>query len=253
MDVQETIAIIGTSFVLCFIIMEILSPYFSSFYSGYRALKDDHKIEWNSRVLSSIHAVISTILAIITVYFWTFPGYTVGGDQFSFNTVAITAGYISADLIMLMIYKQKIGATIDVYVHHIAVLTCCVVCLRKQYLVYFACFKLFSEASTTNVNLRWMLYSLNKKAGKLYLYNGLVLLFVFFLCRILAMPVFYYKMYQTISTDVYKAALPGIEHYVWISMSMAVDCLNIIWFRKIAMGALKYFLKTPETEQLKKD
>jgi len=244
MDIYQSISCGTTSFVLCFLIMEVISPYLSSFYSGYRSLKDDHKIEWNSRVLSSIHAILSTILAMITVYCWTSPGYTIGGDQFSFNTVAITAGYISADIIMLMIYKQKIGATVDVYVHHIAVLTCCIVCLQKHYLVYFACFKLISEASTTNVNLRWMLYSLNMKSGKLYLYNGLMLMAVFFLCRILAMPVFYYKMYQTVNTSVYKAALPGFEHYVWISMSMAVDVLNLIWFRKIATGALKYFYKS---------
>ena len=105
MDAFEVAKYFITSFLMCILIMEIISPYIFSFYKGYQSLNDVRKIEWNSRVLSSIHAIITTILATITIFTWDFPNYAVGGHQFSFNTVAITAGYMAADLIKLLIYK----------------------------------------------------------------------------------------------------------------------------------------------------
>jgi len=244
MDVYEVARYSVTSFVMSFLIMEVVSPYISSFYKEYTFLSVDSKIDWNSRVLSFIHATVVFLLATTTVFTWDFPNHFVGGHQFSFNTVAITTGYMAADMILMLVYKKKIGASFGMYVHHIAVISCCAICLLKENMVYFICFKLFAEGSTPFLNLRFTVCSLNKKNSKFYFYNGLMLIAMFFLCRIFVMPFFYYQVFQTMNTSMYRAAFPGFSCYVMICMSFAVDFLNIIWFNKLVQGALKVLRKS---------
>ena len=252
MDVYEVARYSVTSFVMSFLIMEVVSPYISSFYKEYTFLSVDSKIDWNSRVLSFIHATVVFLLATTTVFTWDFPNHFVGGHQFSFNTVAITTGYMAADMILMLVYKKKIGASLGMYVHHISALSCYAICLLKENMVYFICFKLITEGSTPFLNLRLMASILNKKNSKLYKYNGLMLIAVFFLCRILVIPFFYYQVYKAMNTTVYKAAFPGLKRYVLICLSFAIDALNLFWFEKIVKGALKYFINKSPNDKLKK-
>jgi len=110
----------------------------------------------------------------------------------------------------------------------------------QRYLVYWANFKLLAEFSTIFLNLRWALSTVNMKKKKLYFVNGLCLTASFFLCRIMLIPIFYNQVLGTIFTSVYKASMSRFEHYSWLLMSLTLDFLNIVWFRKLMRGVFKH-------------
>ena len=239
MDLSEAKIYSAASFITSFLIMEKISPYICSSHKSYRSLDEDVKIGWNSRVLSFVHSFVVTILAVYTVRTWDFNNRVEGGHQFSYNTAAITAGYIAADFVMMDIYQKKIDASLHLYLHHVCVFSACVVSVIKQKLLYYICFKLIAEASTVFLNLRFFLLALNMKSSFLYKLNGFVLVVVFFLCRLAVMPVFYYQLFNTVNNFMHRSGVPTFL-YALFCMSVAVDSLNVYWFKKIFRAALSY-------------
>lgn len=242
---SDLLYVFSGSFILSFVIMELISPRLWRNSNAYNSLTADQKLEWNSRTLSSLHAAVSTSRSLYTVVTNNDSNYVWSDDRFAFHTIAITAGYIVADLLMLMVYREKIGGTIGIVVHHLITIQAYMQCLTKEYLVYFANFKLLAEASTVFLNIRWLLVACNRKDSPWYFYNGLMLTTAFFLSRILLAPLFYIFVYRTIYTSVYNQALTLVEHYSWTSVSLLLDFLNIVWFRRLVSGALKYLDDAP--------
>jgi len=142
------------SFTASLILMQLISPFIFKRYTLYIGLSESQKLEWNSRVVSSAHAAVVTFRALFVVLFKHPKDLVWGGDAFAFHTIAITTGYIVADLIMLMIYQKKIGGTWGIVIHHAITIQAYMLCLVKGYLVYFANYKLLAEASTVFLNLR---------------------------------------------------------------------------------------------------
>jgi len=247
MEETVLVVLIG-SFISSFFIMEILSPYLFSKFHFYQHLSSDQKLEWNSRFLSTIHAAIVTLRTLYVLSFHHFEDLVWQPDIFAFHSIAITTGYIIADLVMLMIYQEKIGGTIGIGIHHLTTIVAYMICLVNRYLVYFANFKLLAEASTVFLNLRWSLVTCGKKTSQLYFYNGLALTSTFFLSRLFIIPFFYREVFNTIGTSTYKEAVSYSSHITWISISIILDVLNFIWFRKLVLGILNYLKQTTNTE-----
>lgn len=239
------LATLAGSFVASFLIMELISPSIFRNYKFYLDLNMDQKLEWNSRILSSIHAAIATIRALYLMCTNNYTNYVFADDRFSYHTIALTTGYIIADLIMMCIYQKRISATLGIALHHLVTIGAYVQCLTKQYLAYFANYKLLAEASTVFLNLRWALVLLGRKDSQLYFYNGLALTSSFFLSRILMVPFFYVMVYNTIFTDLYKEAVSLVESIFWMSLSIVLDILNVMWFHKLVRGILKYLHPPP--------
>merc|ERR1712216_174937 len=92
---------------------------------------------------------------------------------------------------------------------------------------------------TPCVNLLWYLTFTKQKEKPIFLYNGLTLLFLFTLCRILFIP---YSFYQLASLRF--CANSGNEVYRWGAWVMAFGygilfIMNLIWWQKMVRGAMK--------------
>lgn len=93
------------------------------------------------------------------------------------------------------------------------------------------------ESSTPFVTFRSILADLGMKSGKIYLVNGLLLIAVFFLCRIAIYPIFY-SVYAASRNITFMEALqvPPLSCHIYVSLTLLPQ---IYWFRLLIKGAFK--------------
>ncbi len=111
---------------------------------------------------------------------------------------------------------------------------------------------LLMEASTPFVSFRAILYNLHLRKSLTYVLNGLAMVVVFFSCRILIYPWFYY---------VHASAL-GNESIVEAVMKTPPRCLlymllallpQLYWFKIMLTGAIKVVLEQFGRDKLKEN
>jgi hypothetical protein len=104
-------------------------------------------------------------------------------------------------------------------------------------------FRLVGDASSIFINIRWLLLEYNMKNSKLYLYNGIAIIVVFFMCRILVMLPFWHMMYQ-LSNSKFWSLIPFYGKFICISGSLTLDALNIYWYYCIINIGIKMFRRS---------
>lgn len=85
---------------------------------------------------------------------------------------------------------------------------------------------------------RWYLDALKyPKTSKAFVFNGLLMTLVFFLVRILAMPIYWWKVYTVAITPLWSHM--GHFRFVLIGVCVVLDVINLYWFSKMMRGVLK--------------
>ncbi|XP_036409696.1 TLC domain-containing protein 4-B-like isoform X2 [Megalops cyprinoides] len=208
--------------------------------SGFLGLSPQQKIEWNSRTVSTFHALIVGVFCFYILLFDDAINQDpVWGDATLVKiNVGITTGYLISDLLLIFYYWSAIGDRYFV-VHHLAALYAYYYVLVKGMLPYFANFRLLAEFSTPCVNQRWFFEALGyPKSSKPNLANGVLMALTFFLVRIVVMPVYYGRMYLIYGTQAfYRVSWGG--RLAWIFSSFCLDVMNLMWMHKIARGCYK--------------
>ncbi|XP_071811341.1 TLC domain-containing protein 4-B-like [Apostichopus japonicus] len=232
------VALISWGF-FTFLFLKASPSWSKKLFPAYDSLSDNLKQDWNSRVTSLVHCAIVSPIAIYVVLadeevnrdpVW---GYSV----ISRIVMAITEGFMLADFLVIIKYFPLKDAIIFSF-HHLATLYPYTYNVLYGPMPYFGCFKLTTEGSTPFVNLRWFLSTLELTDGDLYFYNGILMTFSFFVLRILTIIPYWISVYRTFSTH----PMPGITPHMRNSLifgSIALDLLNIYWFRKMLLGAKK--------------
>ncbi|KAI4806286.1 hypothetical protein KUCAC02_017115 [Chaenocephalus aceratus] len=199
-----------------------LSPWVSSrISSSFLSLSDKQKVEWNSRTVSTFHALLVGIFCLYILFFDDPVNEDpVWGDPTLVKTnVAITTGYLISDLLLIFYYWKAIGDKFFV-VHHLAALYAYYYVLGLGMLPYFANFRLLAEFSTPCVNQRWFFEQ------------------SFFFVRIAVMPVYYIRMYMVYGTEAFYL-VPWGGRVAWIGSSICLDIMNVMWMHKIARGCYR--------------
>ncbi|XP_016112201.1 transmembrane protein 56-B-like [Sinocyclocheilus grahami] len=207
---------------------------------GFLRLRPTQRTEWNSRAVSTVHALVVGLFCLY-IYIFDEPIQKdpVWGDATLVKlNVAITSGYLISDLLLMFTSWESIGEKYFV-IHHFAALYAYYYVLSQGILPYFANFRLLSEFSTPFVNQRWFFHMLGyHKLSKPSLVNGVAMTFTFFLVRIAVIPGYYSHMYLVFGTDdFYRLPLGGRS--AWVISSVSLDVMNIMWMRRIICGCLK--------------
>ena len=84
------------------------------------------------------------------------------------------------------------------------------------------------------------------KSGVLYMGNGSVMTAIFFACRILNMPQYWYTVYSVYGTE--KFIKLGNLQYVLIISCFVLDLINLFWFYKLCKGIHKMMAKKKAVE-----
>ncbi|XP_075792696.1 TLC domain-containing protein 4 isoform X4 [Pelodiscus sinensis] len=150
------IGIAVASFTIFQLLFHVLSSWASTRITpAFNNLSQKRKIEWNSRTVSSFHAlVVGAFCVYILLYDDAVNADHVWGDPSIVKlNIAITTGYLISDLFLITYYWKAIGDKYFV-IHHLAALYAYYFVLGEGILAYFGNFRLLAEFSTPFVNQR---------------------------------------------------------------------------------------------------
>lgn len=227
----------------------------------YRRLSDGERGEWNTRVCSNYNALLVSLPAL-PVYLSSMHLY--GVDQHSqrcqnldddarFYGCAL-GSYFLVDSLVVLWHRKTMGMLYSTLLHHFCGVFGYVnaVLIGSPYLYciwFYVC-----EVSTPLVNLRWFLAKSGYDASNstLYAVNGLAMVFVFGLVRVLPLPWTLYlhwaRDWDTLGKVEYASkfeAVYGFGYQKYFICMMGVFCvLQLNWFRMMVKGALKAMRKS---------
>lgn len=242
---NETVQIASVSAVVCFLIY-FLSHYLFNYFlftSTYKKLSNAGKKEWNERFLSTLHAIVSTTL-VIYCYSSTWP--KPWSNLFDYHeklyviTLSISAGYMFSDFFLTIYVGDEQSGLFLALLHHIIGFIAFAESSIASEAQVIVLFYVATEASTPFVNFRWNLHEAGLKDHPIYLVNGLIMMFVFFLFRILPLPLMYYlglQQWNKLTSQSFPVFMSTII------LTSLINSLNLFWFYKMIQGALKAFGK----------
>jgi len=173
-------------FTLIYIILRWWLPHGAS---KVAALPLHEQVEWCSRIVSDIHAfpiVLATGSEITYnhVGYWDNKVVAVFEPQRSMSTyLAISAGYLTYDLLLCLRYRSTIGDPLTLLHHAVAVHGFLIAACSGLGQFYGQCF-LFNELTTPLVNARWKMAVRKTSGGMRYILVIVMLLLGFFCVRI---------------------------------------------------------------------
>ncbi|KAF7647860.1 hypothetical protein LDENG_00165610 [Lucifuga dentata] len=245
METRELTVVAG-SFVSFQLLFSVASPLLSSVITpGYECLHPTKLTEWNSRLVSTVHALVVGLFCLYILWFDdAVNANPVWGDPSLVKlNVAITCGYLLYDLVLLACNWSTMGDSFFVC-HHLAALYAYGYVLTRGVLPYFANFRLISELSTPFVNQRWFFEALKyPRSHRMVVLNGIAMAVVFFLVRIAVMPTYWASVFATFGTADFERLGLGAQ-VAWITSCIALDILNTIWMYKITRGCYKVLTGT---------
>ncbi|XP_039203458.1 TLC domain-containing protein 4-B-like isoform X2 [Crotalus tigris] len=207
---------VAGSFVVFQFSFSALSPQLSlSLSPSYSSLPSVKQSEWNSRCVSTLHAVIVGLFCLYILWYDdAINANPIWGDPRLVKlNVAVTCGYLLYGKHPIIGFHKSRGV-----------------------LPYFANFRLLSEFSTPFVNLRWFLDAAGwPRTSRLVLANGLAMTVVFFMVRIAVIPSYYMQVYSWYGTPEYERLGLGVQ-LAWIGPSIALEMLNLVWMYRIVRG-----------------
>ncbi|XP_056884716.1 TLC domain-containing protein 4-B isoform X1 [Takifugu flavidus] len=240
MEMRELTVLAG-SFVGFQLLFTAVSPRLSSSITpGYTQLPSTKVTEWNSRFVSTVHALIVGLLCLYILWFDDAVNTNpIWGDPSLVKlNVAITCGYLLYDLVLLACNWGTMGDSFFVC-HHLAAIYAYTYVLTRGVLPYFANFRLISELSTPFVNQRWFFEALKyPRSHQLVVLNGIAMTAVFFMVRIAVMPSYWASVFASFGTRDFELLGLGAQ-VAWIMSCVVLDILNIAWMYKIARGCYK--------------
>uniref|UniRef100_A0A8C5QFP8 TLC domain-containing protein n=1 Tax=Leptobrachium leishanense TaxID=445787 RepID=A0A8C5QFP8_9ANUR len=247
-SVLFTYAVCACSLIGFQFLFSVISHKISSKISTtYPQLSMAKQCDWDSRLVSNIHAlIVGSFCLYILAYDDAVNTDPIWGDPFRVQiNVAITCGYIVCDLILLARFWKVMR---DPYIvcHHLAVLYAYGFVLNRGCLPYFANFRLISEFSTPFVNQRWYFDTIGvPRSSWPVLLNGFGLAVTFFVVRIAVIPSYYSQVFATFGTEGFIRLGIGPQ-VAWIVSCVILDILNVFWMYKIGRGFYRVLKVKPD-------
>lgn len=218
----------------------VVAPHFVS---EYRNLSSRTKHNFDMHVASHVNAILLCVIS--------FP--MLGGDPnlptltsytpWAGMTCASACGYFVWDTWVSCKHSTLFG--MGFVLHAVAALITFLQSFYPFMLNYGAPFVWF-EASTPFVNIHWFATHVKGLVSeRMYKINGLSLITVFFLCRIVSGPINGYFMFK----EAFTSELPGVPTvavYLVLTCYLSLVLLNFFWFSKMIRLALKATSKKKE-------
>jgi len=229
------------SFITCWGIYFASDVLFSRLFDFYRKLSRADRIEWGSRVVSTLHAIFVTYgsgLVLLTedvVHDHPFIGHSSVAEWY--NKVLI--GYFVYDLMLVLGEKQI--RTVGTLVHHILGLIGYIASIEYQEGLLICVLFAFTEITTPFVNNRWFLAITKKTNTKIYIFNGLLMTLGFIVVRVLFAPG--YSFYAIFAHWDELQALKTLRNLIFLCL-FGVTILNIYWTGLMVKGLLRHVNKS---------
>ena len=226
--------ILGVYFILCLAI-HVLAPAISrSFISDFALLPHSVRLSWYNRLVSSLHAVLMSCLAI-HYWIWINPEHSFANTVNSYQRSAMDA--MIAFLCYDVLYELYFSKSYDTMMHHILGLA--VHLLTRYYdsgaSMFYLMVVYLAELSTPLLHLTWLFFQLGRNTTLAFYFLQTLLLFVFLFCRVILGAIMFGHML------LYKRFW---GHQVLLYYFCSVVCIifvvmNLKWFRSLLSLAFK--------------
>ncbi|DBA95616.1 hypothetical protein WJX82_002044 [Trebouxia sp. C0006] len=227
------------SFLICTLTLAVLV--ISGCALPRKPLKRADRIEWNVRVVSSIHAVVLVLGAYLTWQetrhlsdYSSIFGIVWAPDFFA----RIFIGYLVYDMVVMVWYYKELQDPTAI-LHHFIFLMAATYVVAHSIMAYAFSWLAFTEVSTPFLNIRWHFAVLGWKDGPGYLYNGLALLVSFIVSRVI--------LYGLGLLDLFRLRHLWLQSSIPLGYKVVVALfglgwiLNVYWGRLIVSAALRAF------------
>lgn len=158
---------------------------------------------------------------------------------------AVAMSILLSDLVVQIIFVRDFtsSAAVQNYLHHfLSIVGAASGIFFGRFYGTVSNVTMVTEVTTTFVNIRWILYYHELTDSNFYFCNGLVLMGTFFLARVCFMSymVFMVVIPASLYTDFSKdpELVTTLAHFSSFCY-LVLYGLNLFWFRKIVLGALK--------------
>ncbi|XP_004500412.1 uncharacterized protein [Cicer arietinum] len=228
-----------------------LTAIFSYRFTAYRKLSSAGKVEWNNRGFSTFHALFASFtsfyLLILSDLFKDDSQETLvvnRSSTFSNSVLAFSTGYFLTDMAMVIWNFPALGGLEYVLHHGLSMFSIVQSLLSGQAQIYIL-MVLFSESTTSFVNLRWYLDISGLKSSKLYIWNGVALFFGWLVARIFLFMYLFTHLWTHF--DEVKEVFP-MGFYSLLAVPPVLSMMNLFWFWKIAKGMVKTLSKAKHSK-----
>lgn len=217
------------------------------FFPRYRTLSYAQQVDMCTRVTSTTHALLTAqagyrvvVLGEGNLHSSPFHGYSTFVKVYS----CLSVGYFLSDFVVIVRHFRTLATPSEnalFLVHHLFGAIGYIICVSTSTYLYFGMFRLMSELSTPFVSIHCLLTGgatkkPDEKTSKstLLLVNGTLLIGIFFVVRVLAVPVWYH----VVVSFWHQWQSPMWLKVAFFVFSLVGDSLNIFWFIGIVKGAI---------------
>jgi hypothetical protein len=223
-----------------------------------------------SYIMSILHALGCCYFVYIALFSCEVPPkYSVSGtlgntfiyNEYCVDNASLIQGYgicfflayLTVDLVLCYFFIRDTSAgAMQNYIHHfLGIFGSVSGLLCGRMILTLSCATLVTELSTPFVSLRALLSAHKKTNTTLYLANGLMMTFAFFVCRVLFQPwITISFLWPAVVNRPENTAnmYPLTRYYCYFSIFLYVGLcvLNFFWFYKMASGLVKFLMKAPK-------
>ncbi|KYQ89901.1 hypothetical protein DLAC_08466 [Tieghemostelium lacteum] len=202
-------------------------------------LNSKQQVEYISRIVSNVNAVITSILAIYCLHFEKqvyFQTPMKGTTSIGIFLIQFIIGYMIYDL-SLIFYFRSILLDFGSLIHHALTLIIFNLGLISGNINVILILFILTEITTPFVNYRWILYNTGRKENVVYLVNGALMAIGFLVVRVLYVPIMVFSMLQK-HHDEFQT-LGALERNCYYFALMIINVLNAYWSYLIWKGFIK--------------
>jgi hypothetical protein len=236
------VLVIGSSLFFTFL-YRLCHPFMMRFFrDSYGNLKREDQVEWNSRAVSNVHALIA-VVGSLYVLFWSESadeyideidvnyGCTMGA-----YCLTLSMGYFIYDTILVLLHYKQLGGT-GVMFHHIsAIIAVGINNVYRKFMLFPLIFAV-TEITTPFVNQRYFLDKADMKSRKRYTVNGLLMWLGFVVVRCSMIPISIYILY--VQSEAMVKGMPLFVRIAVYAQIVNLSTLNSYWTYKITQGLIK--------------
>ena len=232
------------SYLSWLIIFRLLSPRLSPrLVPSYSKLSQRDKLKWDSALVSQWFAFV---VGGVTVYGFLADPQLYRDPIWGTSSVVclecgMIIGYLTAHMTMMALEPAALYDVLYI-LHHVTALTTVTAVATSGACAFFLFYRFLHVLP--NIFLNFLkLFNLVKmeKKSRLFLANGITFIVVFFLCRIVVMPGYYYAFLSFWSV---KIQPPLYTFYVSGACGVIIDAMNFYWFYLVCKGFIKVISST---------
>lgn len=219
------------------------------FGSTYRALSIKHKLDWNSRVVSTLHALACILFgfsALAEVGYEIPEDFTWTITPLLHQWMAVSLGYFVYDTLLGIKDWHWGNFSVSMAIHHVVAVLAYTYPVIFQNGAYWGAIWLFTEASTPFVHARVFLLRAGYRKSLIYVLNGIAMCLGFVALR---MPIQVFTFWTILREQENLAQLPDVFRVCLYLGWTATTVLNSFWSVKITKGLFKALAHTDVQKQ----